>query len=1301
MPGWPPIDRDDLVAAASRAGFDTDFPLLVRRLIAETADGLSALDMPGGSGTAAGGFDGVVAVDRRTVEVPSGTSVWELSVTGKAQGKADEDYSKRLAAPDGMATEDVTYVQAILATWTKSRTWATARRKEKRWKDVVALNLDAVHGWLDRAPATTAWLAERLGKAMPGVRVVDQWWSDTWLPSTSPSIVAEIVLAGRQDQAARIVGLLAAGRPVVILGGDLGGDGLRAFMAAALAVADEPSGPVLRARTVHVTDPTSLAQLVRQTSPVVLVLEDPRLAAELPATHPHQLVVVAPPGGRSDVDVPPVDAQQAEALFRAAGQTWERAAELGRLARRSLPAVRRALSLNPAAHTPAWAHAPDLLRRRLLAAGAWDGDSDADREAVSRCAGRPYEEVQEAALDLAGQPDYPMLGRVGESWHLMSPEDAWLLLSPHVTKDDLAAFRDTALTVLAEPDPLAGLTPDERFQAQIDGRRPRYSAALRRGLAQTLGLLGAADRPVPDGGRAGADQAALIARELFERAAADSTYAAWASLGDVLSLLSEAAPEEFLRAMRGGLRGDDPLHARMFGDRADDGLGSAASPHTAFLWALETVAWSPDHFDDAVDVLGRLAALDPGGRLSNRPARSLAEILSSWHPETAASQEQRDRALRRLLRDEPGVARQLLLDLVPDGHGFQTAHPAPRYRPWKSERTLGEDDRLCRTVAVADLLVDDLDDDPDRHLALLGKYDDLPPEHRDKTVAALVALSGTLDDDDARGRLHDALLSLAAHHREYADTAWALPDAELAELESAAAALSPRDPVRRAARLFASDWLELGDGSRREDFAAYDAEVARVRAEAVAGVLSEQGLDAVARLAAGAKVPHAVGSALAASAPAHDADMLGWLARADDPSAAALAETAYAYVAARLHDGGAERLDAMLAQTDDPVTVALVLRAAPEPRLAWQRLPEVGADAVEQYWKRFSYFGLGDFQEVHRAAEGLAGAGRYAAALDMLALYTKRTDTPDAAELVATALEGLLAGGLSDPEMPRLAAHDYRKLFALLSRHRDAVGQQRVVNLEWQLFPLLGFDADAPALHAALSDQPSFFAELVGYVYRSDRSDGDGDGTEGDDGEGRRGSVGGSAPAEQDGQDGGEREERPPGGAPDAEQRREYAIRAHRLLRSWRRCPGAGADNRPHPSALREWTEHARARLAADGRSAPGDSEIGQALAWAAPDEDGTSPPRAVQDLLEDVRSDRLDEGLELGLLNRRGVTSRGVYDGGDQERRLAEKYRQDADAASAWPRTRRILRRLAEDYERDARREDDRAERLRRGVDE
>lgn len=543
MADWPPIDRDDLKAAATRAGFDTDFPLLVRRLIAETGNGITALDIPGGSGTAAGGFDGVVTASGRTIEVPAGTSVWELSVTDKAQRKADDDYGKRLAGPGGLPTSDVTYVEAILAPWTKSRTWAAARSREDRWKQVLSLNLDRLHSWLDRAPATTAWLAARLGKAMKGVHLIDQWWNDTWLPSTRLGLGARIVLAGREQQARAFVGLLATGRPFITLGGDLGGDALRAFVAAALHADDEPRGSILRSRAVHVADEHSLSQLVRRTQSLVIVLADASLAAELPAQHAHQLVVVGPPGADSDVEVPPVDGQATEAQLRTAGETWERAADLGRLARRSLPALRRALALNPAASTPSWANAPDRLRRRLLLVGAWDGDSDFDRDAVGRCSGTAYDEVQEAALALASGSETPMLGHVDERWYLTSAEDAWLLLSPYLTRDDLTAYQETALEVLGDRDPLTGLSGNELLTAQVGGTQRRFSGALRGGVAQTLALLGRADRPVPASGRTtGSDQARLVGRRLFDEANADPSYALWASLGDVLSLLAQAAP---------------------------------------------------------------------------------------------------------------------------------------------------------------------------------------------------------------------------------------------------------------------------------------------------------------------------------------------------------------------------------------------------------------------------------------------------------------------------------------------------------------------------------------------------------------------------------------------------------------------------------------------------------------------------------------------------------------------------------------------------------------------------------------
>lgn len=1265
MGTWPPIDRDDLKNAAAAPGFDMALPLLVRRLIAETGDGVTALDMPGSTGTAAGGFDGVVSATGQTIEVPSGTSVWELSVTAKAQSKADDDYNKRFSGPDGLPTSSVTYVELILAPWTKARTWAATRSQEGRWKQVRAYNLDQVHAWLDRAPATSAWLAEQLGKRMPGVQLLDLWWSDTWLPSTRVPLGADLVLAGRQDPAKALLDLLASGRRVVTVGGGLAADELRAVVAAALDVLDHPAAAPLRARSLYVTDSDSLAQLIKQRHPLVIILSDAGLASDLPSGHAHQLVLPGPPGGVADATIPPIDGQAVEGILRTAGESWERASELGTLARRSLPALRRVLAHHPAALTPSWAKNPDIIRRRLLMLGGWDGDSQGDRTAVAQCTGHPYADVQDAALTLASATESPMLGHVDEQWHVLSPDDAWTLLSPHLTRDDINAYRDVTLSVLSAPDPLTGLDAGGRLSAQMAGTRRAHSNSLRQGVALTLALLGATEHVVPAlGRRNGSDHARLIARELFDAANADRSYILWNSLADVLGLLAEAAPDEFLAAMRDRLGGSAPLHASMFSDSESDNavLGGSASPHTEFLWALEAIAWSPDYFDDAVDVLGRLAALDPGGRWSNRPARSLAEILSCWHPNTSADEHQRLHALQRLLRDEPAIGRRLLLDLIPDGQGFQTAHGSPRFRAWRRETPIARAEIVRMASAVIDMLLADLSGDPECYVALTEKIDHVSPAHRARFAERVIALAASLDDE-ARVRVHEALRDKIAHHREYAHTAWALPDEELRVLDAAAAAVQPRSAVHQAAWLFASDWVTLGDLSRRDDRAAYDAAVRERRARAVGRALAEGGLASVFELAGGTPYPQLVGTALAEYTSGVDAEMVACLSLDDRIRS----EMAFAYIARRLRSEG-ELCDALLRATRDPRAQAMILEATYDPPAAWGRFGRLDSAVAEEYWKRFSYSGLGDFAHVLQAVRGLLGAHRYAASIDLMALYEEKVDFPEAAQLAATALQGLLAGGLTDPELPRLSSHDYETVFALLARHRDAVGTRWVLNLEWQFFPALGFEANAPALHTALADDPAFFAEMVAYLYRRD------DGAEGHAGE----------TADDT-------------GAP--EQRRLFATRAFEVLRSWRRCPGAGPDGVVDPDRLRAWVADARSRLSAESRLGRGDSEIGQVVAFAQPDADGTFPSRSVRNLLEDVRSDQIERGLQLGIANKRGITSRGMYDGGKQEWDLAADARKQAEGAAPWPRTRRLLRDLAEGYERDARRYDEQAERRRRGL--
>lgn len=101
------------------------------------------------------------------------------------------------------------------------------------------------------------------------------------------------------------------------------------------------------------------------------------------------------------------------------------------------------------------------------------------------------------------------------------------------------------------------------------GAERNYSDDLRAGLATTLALLGAHGATRIVGSTAtGFNWANRIVSTVLRRANQDHTGHLWASLGDLLPLLAEAAPDEFLDAVRSGLLGADPLLRTMFMDAA-------------------------------------------------------------------------------------------------------------------------------------------------------------------------------------------------------------------------------------------------------------------------------------------------------------------------------------------------------------------------------------------------------------------------------------------------------------------------------------------------------------------------------------------------------------------------------------------------------------------------------------------------------------------------------------------------------------------------------------------------------------
>jgi hypothetical protein len=172
----------------------------------------------------------------------------------------------------------------------------------------------------------------------------------------------------------------------------------------------------------------------------------------------------------------------------------------------------------------------------VLLANTWNQTKPGDREALEALIGQQYSAIEDALRTLASGPDDPMVAIVDERWHVVSPMDAWLLLGPQLFTSDLEAFRQHALAVLLEPDPLANISDEDRWRASIDGVKRRFSGDLIRGAASALALLGTVDDVVRvAGGQTGGTVAASVVWELLDTANKDATASTWIMLAPHLS----------------------------------------------------------------------------------------------------------------------------------------------------------------------------------------------------------------------------------------------------------------------------------------------------------------------------------------------------------------------------------------------------------------------------------------------------------------------------------------------------------------------------------------------------------------------------------------------------------------------------------------------------------------------------------------------------------------------------------------------------------------------------------------------
>src|SRR5712692_401374 len=1236
----------DLAQWANRLDAQGLLPKLIRRLMLATAGDITRIGVRSEEGIRYSGFDGITEVGKGNAFVPTGLSVWEMGVNQDPKGKAADDYIKRTKDPLGIDPSLTTFVFIPPRRWSGKEPWVEDKRLSGTWRDVWVRDADDLETWLELAPAVHAWISCLLDKDPGDTQALDTFWMD-WREATKPPLSRELIIAGWDEAVERVIHQLQGPPGVLTVRADAQDEAL-AFIAAALEQLPEGERDAVFARALVVESVQAWRQITLTKQSMVLLPTFKPVDVVQATRRGHHILI---PAGREAAESSGMmilqrpSRQAAAGALQAMGLNEEHASSLASLAHHSLLALRRKLSLYPEVQQPAWA-SPDKARSVLpaLLAGSWDEALEGDQNAIASLAGRPYEVVAQDLVRYAHESD-PPVRQIGSVWSLASKEDAWRLLARLLTRQDMERLQRVIFDVFGTPDPALELPTDERWMAGAMGKSRPHSTHLHEGLVDTLALMASRASDVLLGGTAtGQDHAAGFVSHLLRQANEDPSGQLWASLSHVLPLLAEAAPDVFLTAVDTASAGADPVIRQLFMD-SSQGAFAARSAHTSLLWALERLAWSPDYLGGAALALARLARLDPGGRLANRPGNSLRGIFVLWYPQTTATFEERLHVLDMLREQEPAISWKLMIALLPRPH--ETADPtdAPRWRGWKPEEREASFTYAelwhATEVLITRLLVD-VGMDSDRICDVVERVENLPPPVRATVIDYLESLDPAAFDIGRRQAICAELREQIARHRRFSQAQWAMPSQDVDRLRALYERFKPEDMIQQVSPLFTAspqllDEPEEPDAKKHED-AVYQAQVA-----AVQQVYQAEGLRGLLTLIEAVDQLQLLGWVLGKSGlvGTEEDHLLHELGSSDTKRRRA----ARGYVAGSFLARGWEWADEKLGTNGPRLTPdqrADFFLRLPSNAETWDRLERFDDSTANLYWTQFVPW-VEDATDCLRAGNQLLAHGRAWQALDLLALYLE-TLKPEV-EIVMKLLEAALNTPLGTSMNQSLLYH-VSQLFTYLEQAKG-VDEGRLARIEWALLPLFRYEnRSLKILHGLIAADPEFFVDIVATAYRATDEE----------------------PRELD------------------EQERARAEAAYHLLRSASIVPGTQDDGTIDLAKLSEWVGEARRLLEERKRLEIGDQCIGHILHHAKHEDDELWPPQVIRNLLEKLRSDNIEIGLEIAERNDRGVTSRSPTAGGEQERQIMTRYLAQAQKVQLkWPRTARMLRRIAQAYASEA----------------
>lgn len=857
--------------------------------------------------------------------------------------------------------------------------------------------------------------------------------------------------------------------------------------------------------------------------------------------------------------------------------------------------------------------------------GGWDETNEADKQLISDYIGMPYDDWIEN-LRILLKEENSIFSFNNNKWEVNDRFERLKEYANTYFRDDIIKFQEQAIEVLSERNSKFDLSSDKREMYSIYGKTTKYSHTLRKNISESLPMIKSIYNKFINCTNEIYNMPLLIVRSVLK----NTNWEVWASLDELLPLLAEAAPEEFLDQIESKI--DSPTIEKLF-SKNEYGI-TTSNYSTGLYWALDLIAWETRNLISCCMIYSRLAKYD------EKAIEKIAYIILPWFPQTQAPIENRKIVVNNILKENLDIGWKLLLKILPGGIDSALSNTKPKWNNIiedKKQEGLNSEyvDQINEYIELA---IKYVGTDLNRICDLIELFGQISKEMFTKVYNKLSNKKIIGLNEEKKYVIWNCLEDLIVRHTRFEDSDWALSKEKLDELKILSDKLRPQKIDIYTRRFFRKDTWDIIDD--RKNYELAEEKLYKKQLDIIKEIYDgdfEKIVDYSKKVEDSYLVGVCLAEILEKTSIETDEQFLKCLGRKSEK----IIDFGRGFTWKRFNIIGNKWLNKLNIKDWTKKQKLNFLLVLPQNRLTFDLVIDVLGKDEKLYWKEIRVIHTLEEREFDYVINKLLEAQRAEMVINLVGskLCTNKEFCFNE-ELVAKALSELLVYNI---EINSLISYNIRRIITKLQKSQK-FSKEKLFEIEWYYLPLLNGDECSPiTIEKAIASDPEIYNELLSMLYKPHS-----------------------------------KEEN------DVKVDKEIAHNVWKLFEKWETPPGFenGTINK---EKLEIWYANMKEICSKSDRLEVGLSNFGKVLFHSPKDKDGFWIDKGVAEILNQEDAEIIRNGFSVEAFNSLGVIN---YDpDGSVFDSIAEKYERKSEEADkeGFFRLARTMRDLADSYRSEA----------------